>query len=424
MKRRPTAPVTLAAALAVAILALPGCDPGQGADAVKEEPPVAVRVQPVERGTVSHALRRMGEVRAEVEVRVFGQIPDRILDLRVDVGDRVTKGQVLAIINSDALAAGVAQAAATLESARVQRDKLQADLRRAEALHAANVTSEVQVETLAKAVEGAQAQVRSIEAVVAQAASRRKQAVVRAPIEGLVGMRHLARGDLALPQIPIVTLVQDERVKVVLQATEQELPHLAAGTSVEVRVAAYPREVFVGDVSRVSPVIHPLTRHAEVEVLLDNKDRRLRPGMLAQVTVVLERREGVLVAPLFALVLEPGQDAEGRPRYHAFAADKGVARRRPLSVGLIEGETVEVRGGLREGETLVVRGQHLLDDGSALEVTQTTESFKQSEAERSARDAPGGGPQAPGAAGPKASDNQPPTPPVPAKPEHRGEVAP
>lgn len=401
-----------------------GCEPGTAAEA-QAEPPVSVRVQPIARGTISRTLSRMGEVHAEVEVRVFGQIPDRILDLRVDAGDRVTKGQVLAIISSDALAAGVAQAAATLESARVQRDKLKADLRRAETLLAAHVISAVQVESLGTAVEGAQAQVRSLEAVVAQAASRRQQAVVRAPMDGLVGIRHLARGDLAMPQIPIVTLVEDERVKVVLQATEQELPHLAVTTAVEVRVAAYPDEVFRGQVSRVAPVIHPLTRHAEVEILLPNEDRRLRPGMLAQVMVVLERREGALLVPLYSLVLEPGQDAEGRSRYHGFVVEGGVARRRQLQVGLMEGGHAEVVAGLREGETLVVRGQHLLSEGGSVEVTQTSESVKQAAAAEAAPGAAAGGPDAPGATpDPKASDNTAARPPVPVREGQRGEVAP
>lgn len=362
---------TLLAALLLG-LALPaaGCRSQDASGAAQDEKPttIPVKVAQVGSGTISRVLRRTGEVRAEVEVRVFGQVPDRILDLRVDEGDRVVKGQVLAVIQSAALTAGVAQAAASLESARAQRDRVRDELGRAERLLQSNVSSPAQVKTLRRGLTAAEAQVRSLEAVVEQASTRQQQSTVRAPIRGVVGIRYLSRGDLALPQLPILTIVQMDRVKVVIQATEFDLPHLLPDTSVEIRVAAYPEDVFEGKVSRVSPVINPLTRHAQVEVLLDNKDHRLKPGMLAQVWAVLERHEGAVVVPLFSLILEEKAYEDGSPRYHAFVLEGAGARRRTLRTGLLEGKRMEVLEGLAPGETLVVRGQHLLQEGSEVEV--------------------------------------------------------
>ncbi len=360
----------LLAALALTLGLLgSGCERKQAQAAAETALPV--RVERVGRGSVARVLERMGEVHGEVEVRVFSQIPDRILDLRVDEGDTLAKGDVIAVIQSETLTSGVAQVAASLESARAQRDRVASDLRRAEVLLQSAVTSAAQVEALRQGLAAADAQVRSLEAVVEQASTRQRQAVVRAPIAGVVGSRLLNRGDLAAPGMPIVTLVQMDRVKVVLQATEYELPYLRLGTPVEIRVAAHPGETFAGKVTRVSPVIHPLTRHAQVEMLLDNPDHKLRPGMLARVTAVLEQRAGVIVAPLFSLLMNDEQRQGEEASYHVFVLDGRVARRRNIVAGLIDGGQVEVREGLREGETLVVRGQQLLDDGSEVEVTVT-----------------------------------------------------
>ncbi len=357
-------------ALVIASLAL-GCK-GPGSDKTKAEISESearpVKVMTVTRSTVERVLRRTGEIRPEVEVKVFGQIPDRILDLRVEEGDRVTKGQVIAIIRSDALDATVAQAAAGLESARAQRDKVRDDLARARKLLESAVTSPAQVEALEKALAAADAQVRSLEAVVEQAATRQRQSTVRAPISGIIGTRYLSRGDLAMPQIPIVTIVQMDRVKVTLMATEFDLAAIEGGTPVEVRVAAYPGEVFRGEITRVGPVIDPMTRHAKVEILLDNPDHRLKPGMLAKVSVVLERKEGVVTAPLFSLILDAQPEPDGRPRYHAFVVQGDRARQRTVHAGLIQGDRVEILDGLQEGDLLVIRGQHLLTDGCLVEI--------------------------------------------------------
>jgi len=366
---RPVLALLLLALLAV--LPAGGCSCSQQeAAGAKQSAALPVKTIIVARSTVTRELRRTGEVRPEVEVRVFSMVPDRILDLRVEEGMTVRKDEVIAVIQSDALDAGVAQAAASLESARVQQDKLGDDLERAAKLLESNVTSPAQVDALRKGLAAAEAQVRSLEAVVEQASTRQRQSLVRAPIGGIVGSRLLSRGDMAAPQIPIVTLVQIDRVKVVLQATEFDLPHLGVGAGVEIRVAAYPGELFHGKVTRVSPVIDPLSRHALVEILLENKDHRLKPGMLAEISVVLERHRDVVTVPLFSLLLEEGALADGSPRYRAFVVEGGKAGRRQVRTGLLEGERFEVLEGLAAGEELVVRGQQQLEDGSAVEVVE------------------------------------------------------
>ncbi|MDY0061336.1 MAG: efflux RND transporter periplasmic adaptor subunit [Myxococcota bacterium] len=392
-------------------LGVGGCGPQDGATAATgETTAIPVQVEPVGQGTITRTLRRTGEVRAEVEVRVYSQVPDRILDLRVEEGNTVTREQVIAVIQSSGLSAGVAQAAASLESARVQRDKTQDDLERAERLLASNVASAAQVDALRRGLAAADAQVRSLQAVVEQASTRQAQSLVRAPISGLVGTRHLSRGDLASPQFPLVTLVQIDRVKVMLQATELDLPHLGVGTPVEIRVAALPDRVFPGAVTRVGSVLDPLTRHAPVEILLDNPNHELKPGMLAEVAVVLEQRQGVVTVPFFALT--PEEQLEGRlpskeeQRYHLFVVEGTTARHRFGRIGLLEGDRVELTEGATPGEVLVVRGQQLLDDGSTVEV------IEDSPAATATATATATAPTAP----PAATDGAAPAPAAPAAP--------
>lgn len=124
----------------------------------------------------------------------------------------------------------------------------------------------------------------------------------------------------------------------------------------QVRVDAYPRRVFSGRVSVVSPVLNPATRSGEVEVLIDNPDLALTPGMFARVRLELGRRKALL-APRAALHRLVGTGA-----YYVFVAQGGRAVHRNVQVAGVFGRQREITGGLKPGEQVVVRGAGRLSD--------------------------------------------------------------
>ena len=100
---------------------------------------------------------------------------------------------------------------------------------------------------------------------------------------------------MATPALPVASVVQMDRVEIEVEATEEDLGRLAVGQKAEVQVKTYPDEIFTGEVIRISPILDPLTRMVTVEILIPNRDHRLKPGMFAEVDITTGIIEDTIV---------------------------------------------------------------------------------------------------------------------------------
>ncbi|UJR79526.1 efflux RND transporter periplasmic adaptor subunit [Sandaracinus amylolyticus] len=325
-----------------------------------------VVVEPSVSGVAEERVTMLGDVQGEVEVRVFAQVPERIRVLHVQEGDHVEAGDPIATLEADLQATGVAQAGAAVEAASSARDQLRADLDRATRLAATGAIPRAQVDALAAQLRASEAQVAQVSAAHRSAGAQRARTVIRAPVAGTVALLAVQDGDMVAPTMPICSVVRTTRVKVALRVTEQDWVRIREGMEVEIAPPALEEVVRRGTVSRVSPVIDRMTRTAMVEVMVDNADGVLRPGMVARAGVVLARREGVTMIAGRAVVMTPETDTDHRAV--VFVAEGETARRRDVRIGVRYGERIEIAEGLAAGERVVVEGQHLLRDGAPIRV--------------------------------------------------------
>ncbi len=382
-------------ALAGALL-VTACSAEEKADSEK---PRVVEIVPVKQAPATRSLHYSATLRGAVEVRVFSQVPDRIRMLNVEEGDRVRRGQLIAVIAHNALSSGLEAALAGVKSAQAQLEQLRNEQARVRKLHRAQAVGEAQLDRIEKQVQATAANVRRLEAMVNQATTQQERAFVRAPIDGVIGERYLERGDMAAPQLPIVTIVQLDELKAAVQVPEFELPLIERAMEKEypVRIRSaglvdefgrrIPQPVRI---VRVSPTIDLATRMATVEIRCDNEQRRLRPGMLVDVEVVVEKRDQALLVPAYAVLRkgEVGASGEAIQRV-VFTAEDGRARQHPVTVGIaLPGKTraddgwIEVRSGLEPGDRVIVRGQHLLEDGEPIAVDNGKGPVAPGDAER------------------------------------------
>lgn len=358
--------------LALDLLVTGGCSAGNTAEPDAGRAPTSVEVAQIEVRSVARVLTYSGDVQGEVEVRVFSMIPDRIVSLAVEEGQVVSQDDLIAIIRSDTLGQGVRQAMGGLDAARAQVQGLRDTLTRQRRLLSSGVVTQAQVDATQIQLQSAEAQVAQLEASVGSARSRRADANVRAPIAGVIGQVFVEEGDLAAPQIPICTVVQMDRVEVLIQVPERDLGLIRPGMEAQIRVASAPDEIFRAPVSRVSPVVDRLSRTATLRIMLDNPGHRLRPGALADVSIEVERHDEAVVVPQYALVLDDRSGNGGSASYRAYVlnADGRTVAERRVVVDIYDGDEVEVTEGLAAGERLVVQGQHLLREGSRVELPQ------------------------------------------------------
>jgi RND family efflux transporter MFP subunit len=269
-----------------------------------------------------------GTLRGAREVTVLPEVPGKLERVSVKRGQEVKAGEVLAIVESDTLRAGLEQAKAALSvamsgarAARVARDNAASDRKRLRGLEKTGSASDREVEgaeTMLKTAEAqvalAESQVEQAQAAVRLAQIQLKKAIISAPFAGTVAddFRHTA-GAMVAPQVPIARIVEMQHLRIDPRASERDLVRLRDGQTAEISVASAPERTFQGVVLVAGPVVDPMTRTGPVEIALENVveggEYLLKPGMYADVEILIGDRNNVLAIEPESLTSHEGTDA-------------------------------------------------------------------------------------------------------------------
>lgn len=351
--------------LLVVPLALAACNkPGDEASKDVELPVRSVRTGVVQTGDLVDQVEVIGELQGVEEVRVYSQVPDRIRTLAVREGDEVKAGQLLAVIRGDLQSEAVNQAQAGLDAAVANSQALEDQVKRTKALVEAGTAARSQLDTLSAQLRAAQAQVRQLGASVSSASAQKSRTLVKSPISGVVSQVNLHEGDLASPQMPILTVVRGDAVKAVLRVPERDFLGVREGMTVRLSPLAEPDTTVTGEVTLKGPVVDRMTRTGLVEVRVPNEDGKLVVGSAVRALIELDRKKDVVLVPASALIMLPETDKDGKAL--AFVADGKKAYRRDVVVGARQGDRIEIRSGLKPGDRLVTLGAQLLRDGNPI----------------------------------------------------------
>ncbi|GGH04432.1 efflux RND transporter periplasmic adaptor subunit [Silvibacterium dinghuense] len=366
----------------------------------------------VQRGDISHMLSLAGQFQPYQVVDVHPKVSGFMKKINVDIGDKVRKGEVLAVLEVPELQAQLEASAFDMAQARAEITRAQHEIRRAEAVHAAehlnyqrlldtskaqpglvaqqelddaqskDLSSASQVDAAKAAADAAQQHAES-----AHANNEREQAIqdythVVAPIDGVVVWRYADTGALIQSgtnsnqqDLPIVRLAQSTLLRLRMPVPEDDVQYIHEGDTIRIRIDALSRSI-TGKIVRFTRNVNFETRTMETEVDVDNRDLSIAPGMYANARLAMASVHDVLTLPVEALVIHGSQqmvyvvDAQNRVRI------------RPVVVGLQASKLAEVKSGLEEGDRVIVGGQDKYSDGeqvtSVLVPSQASEEQKES----------------------------------------------
>ena len=360
------------------LISLAACGGSAGADDAAAKAKRPVLVAPVGRADLDEVLRYVADLQPQAEVRVFSPVPDRILYFPWADGEEIQRGERIALIRKEGLEKGLEQIVAQMEALDVQLKNLSDELARAKERLAAGGIPQQTYDKLNTNYLATQAQRRALDASRGQLAVTANNAVITSPITGIIAQKSLETGDMAVPQLPLCSVMAIDKLKALLRLVEEDVPKVRLGQSVSLTLDAFPGETFVGVVTSIRPYLDVGTRTNTIEVSIDNAKipetghRRLKPGMFGRAEIIVAKKTQVLVAPEPALLLDTAlleAQQSGEVLRKAFVvSDKGLAIERRLHLGARQGSVYEVLDGLAEGEQLIVRGQHGLKDGQAVEI--------------------------------------------------------
>lgn len=335
------------AALAVVVLLVTD---RSNAEASGAWPITKVALAPVERTVAPRALHGVGALEAARQVALAAETPGRVTRIAFESGQTVKAGQLLVQMND--------------APEQAERLRLQAQLRNAETvlartrmLKADQVATQEQLDKAIAARDMAKGELRRVEAVIAQKA-------VRAPFDGVIGIRRVHEGQYLNAGEAVASLVDAGTMHVNFSLDEQAVRHLQPQQPVVLQLDAWPEQAFDARITAIDPLIGA-SRTVQVQASLPNVDGKLRAGMFAGIRVQRPQQEEVLTVPETALTY----NAYGQTVFIARQAEtQGLTVHR---VAVKTGERwdgrVEIESGLAEGDQVVVSGQIKLSDGMQVE---------------------------------------------------------
>jgi len=320
-----------------------------GEEQLTREPVVLQEVKLV---TFKHFFEASGSVEAVNEAFISPEVNGQIMEIYVQEGDRVRKGQLLARLNTEVTEKNIVELKTSLALAteiyerqeRLWKQQIGSELQYLEARN--NKTSiENRLETI-------QAQL--------------DMSLIYAPIDGIVEKVNQKKGELAVPGMQLIQLVDLSELYVRADISESFLPSIKSGDTVSLTFPSYPDYEKTLKINRVSNVINKNNRTFEVELRLDNKEEMLKPNMIAIIRVNDFTAENSLVIP--SKIIK--EDLNGR--YIYVAAKEGnerVARKRYVITGRTFGSNTRVIKGLEAGDQIITDGFSRVTDGSLLKTS-------------------------------------------------------
>lgn len=321
-----------------------GATEGEAAPA-EEDRTVLVRTVMPSLETVVDRVELSADLLPARRAVLAAEVPGVVDVMRVDVGQRVGAGDLVAAVDTRSLAQALAEAEAYHRQATAQHQ-------RATSLYEKRSITQQQLLDAITAKEVADVR-------LASAKLDLDKSRIRAPWSGEVANTRVEVGDYVTPGQPVIELVDASTLKVRAPAPAVDVPHLDIGAPVAIRVDAFPGEVFTGRLVRFGAELDPRARSLDVEAEIGNRERRLKPGMSARLEVPRRTLEDAVLVPLESLVDLGEQRA-------VFVVEDGVARRRIVELGPVVGERVVVLSGVAAGEPVVVDGEQRVADGQAV----------------------------------------------------------
>jgi len=324
--------------------------------------PVAVEVTRVTTADVADVVTGVGTVNALKDVMVSSETAGRVTAVRVKVGDPVRRGQTLIEVDEELKQVAVDQARAQLQAAETSLEKARKDYERADTLFKTQDVADVELQGYRLAFAAARAQEMSATAALRLAQRQLSDTRITAPISGFVASRRIDVGEMASPGREVANIVDVSSVKVKLSVAEEEIGKLCLGQKATLRLDAHPDEQFEGTVYTIGAKSESPNGHTyPVEVLVRNRDAHaLKAGMYARVDILVTIARN-------ALSISKGSIVETGGKPGVFIVENGIARFRPITLGIRGTEHYQVLTGLRAGDLIISFGQKGIKDGAAVQ---------------------------------------------------------
>jgi membrane fusion protein (multidrug efflux system) len=350
--------------LFVQTVLLAGCKPAADTPKAVEEPPTEVTAIHPHRGEIYRYINLPGEVRPLFQVTLFAKVDGYLDTLTVDKGDSVKTGDLIADIDVPELHANHTKYQAEVELAEAEFKQIN----EAPTNHPANPSPD-ELREAQNRIAVAKGKLDVAKANLEYTESMLNYARVTAPFDGIITKRFVDPGAyIPMPNAAdtpeaaaIVTLTDFKTLRLQVAVPETEVPHIQLGQPIRWTTDDYPGKAFDGTVTRAYWALENATRTMLTEVQMTNPGMLLRPGMLVNAKIGLEKKEDALLVPVEAVLKE-------KTGTSVFIAEDGKARKVAVQTGFNDGTNIEIVAGVQLTNLAILPGQQTLRDNQPVKV--------------------------------------------------------
>ncbi len=318
--------------------------------AVQQERAISVEVAPAVSTVYQEDLRSVGSLMSDESVQIASEIAGRIASFEFSEGQPVSMGDALIKLDDALAQAELVDAKARFALARANRERARTLSKSGHVTERAHDEADAAFETSRAALE--------------LATVKLSKHIIRAPFDGIVGLRNTSVGAYVSIGTPMVNLEKIDVLKIDFKLPETALTEITTGQSVIVEVDALPGRTFSAEIYAISPMVDVNGRALHVRARMKNPDLLLRPGLFARVTVKGRDTHEVVMVPESAIVPRGGET-------FVYVIRGGKAVETKVTLGKREAGKVQILSGLEAKSTVVVAGQLKLRNGVEVDVVQS-----------------------------------------------------
>ncbi len=323
--------------------------------AVREVPEVNVVTLAVKPAPIRDRISLPGTTEPWVRLTVVAEVRGKVVSKKVTEGQKVEKGQVLAVLDQRDYANAHRSARATYEMAT-------ATLERLRKLREGQLSTRSQLDEAVAAVENARAAMET-------AALDLERATIRAPQAGEINALPIEEGHYLNVGDTVAEILRMDRLKVRVGIPESDVDAVRKVSAFDVTIDALGGRVFQAKKRFLSNTADPTARVYGLELALDNPKGLILPDMFVRVSIVKKAVEGGLSVPLYSVINRNGRNL-------VYVVEEGAARSRPVSLGLQEGWRVQIREGISEGDRVIVVGHRGVSDDQKVTVVRAVDDIE------------------------------------------------
>lgn len=351
-------PIVLLITLLLALLPMTGCGEKKSEAPRPEQPAVPVLLGEATVRRVELTLEQVGTLSANQEVILRTETEGKVVEIAFQEGRPVSKGEVLVRLDAAKVRTGIANLEAQIAELNARLENNLRTLERNRPLLEKRLISRLQFDNLETEIAEVRARIEQARANLAREQVRLADTIIRAPFDGVTGVRTLSPGDYLKIGDPVVTVIDLDPLEISFQVPERYKPKFSLGQTVNLQVAPYPDRIFTGRVSFIAPRGDEATRTFQVKAQVANGERLLSPGLFARVTVVTDVFENAVTVPWESVI-------QTELETYIYTVQDNIARKVPVRLGRITPQWAQLLDtDLAPGTAVILEGKFAARDGA------------------------------------------------------------